>query len=51
MIQLKRFEYNFVENKNVKILSSLEYEDELDFSRWSTSPEKNIYQLYAVLVH
>ena len=51
MIQLKRFEYNFQEEKNVKILAALEYEEELNFSRWSISPEEDIYQLYAVLVH
>jgi ubiquitin carboxyl-terminal hydrolase 7 len=51
MIQLKRFEYNFEENKNVKILSSLEYEEELDFGRWTTSGEKDVYELYAVMVH
>ena len=35
MIQLKRFEYCFEKEHNVKILALLEYQEEFDFSPWS----------------
>ena len=28
------------ENKNIKILAALEYDEELDFSKWSTSSDQ-----------
>lgn len=51
MIQLKRFEYNFEQGHNIKILTALEYEEQFDFSPWSTTGQKELYELYAVLVH
>ena len=41
-----------MEEKNIKILEMMEYEERFDFSKWSlleTTPQ--IYELYAVLVH
>lgn len=37
MIQLKRFHYDFQQEKNIKILQQLEYTERFDFGPWSIS--------------
>ncbi len=50
MIQLKRFEYNPLTERNEKILSRYEYPEEFDFSPIVHKPTP-LYRLYGVLVH
>lgn len=57
MLHLRRFEYDWQVDANVKIMSKLEIVEELDMTKYiskdsqSQNPQDNIYQLFGILIH
>lgn len=57
MLHLRRFEYDWQQDMNVKIMSKLEIFEELEMKKYltkqthSANPEDSVYQLFGVLIH
>jgi ubiquitin carboxyl-terminal hydrolase 7 len=50
-LQLKRFEYDFMRDMQVKIHDRFEFSEQMDLARYINSPSPVVYNLFAVLVH
>ena len=57
MLHLRRFEYDWEVDANVKIMSKLEIFEEIDMTPYlsseskGTNPEENTYLLFGILIH
>ena len=54
LLHLRRFEYDFQHDRNVKILSKHKIEEEIDVSNYLVEEEKekdNRYKLFGILIH
>ena len=57
MLHLRRFEYDWQQDMNVKIMSKLEIFEELEMKKYLTKqsrdadPEDTVYQLFGILIH